>query len=307
VYNFTIQTKGSIIILSNQTLLDQFRSFYKDYKPQNFEDAIEKFAIFGGVGWGDLDTSKPSFELIKKLVLSDYRYIRNDVSEVSTGMPLYHLILSGIAMGDGKTHTAYKRANIAPDVGDKAIEELCDLGIIRLEKSQKVFTSWAEEDGEKVSNKLYFTSPFLRFWFAFVSPLFKGIKEGDYKEISQRFENREGEFLHLAFEQLSQELVKLSFTEDKVVECSSYWDNNIELEIYAKTASGKVIVGVSKYSNAKVKKSELTKLQEKCEIAKIKADIFVIVAKKGFSNELKALKGENLKLYTAKSFKKLLA
>jgi len=220
-------------------------------------------------------------------------------------MPLYHSILTGIAMGDGKTHTAYKRANTSKEVGDKAIKELCDLGIIRLEKSKKVFTSWAEEDGEKISNKLYFTSPFLRFWFAFISPLFKGIKEGDYKEVRERFLNRESEFVNLTFEQLSQELLKASFNEYKIVECGSYWDNNIELEIYAKTKSGKIIAGTCKYTNAKVKKSSLTKLQEKCEKAKIKADIFVIVSKRGFSSELKSLKGENLKLFTLKNFKKL--
>jgi len=221
-------------------------------------------------------------------------------------MPLYHTILTGIAMGDGKTHTAYKRANTSPAVGDKAIEDLCELGIIRLEKSKKIFTSWAEEDGEKVSNKLYFTSPFLRFWFAFISPLFKGIKEGDYKEVRERFANRESEFTNLVFEQLSQEFLKLAFEDDKIVECGSYWDNEIELELYAKTASGKIIAGTCKYTNTKVKKSEYTKLQEKCEKAKIKADIFIIFSKQGFSSELKSLKGKNLRLYTVKNLKKLI-
>ncbi len=221
-------------------------------------------------------------------------------------MPLYHSILTGIAQGDGRTHTAYKRANTSQEVGDKAIEELCDLGIIKLEKSQKIFTSWAENDASKVSNKLYFTSPFLRFWFAFISPLFKGIKEGDYKEVREKFANNEKEFIDLVFEQLSQELVKASFSDDKVIECSSYWDNNVELEIYAKTASGKVIVGTCKYTNSKIKKSELTKLKEKCEKAKIKADIFVLFSKAGYSSELKSLKSESLKLYTIKSFKALI-
>lgn len=254
-----------------------------------------------------MDTSKDAFELIENLILPDYRYIRNDVSEVSTGMPLYHSILTGIAQGDGKTHTAYKRANTSQEVGDKAVEELCDLGIIRLEKSKKIFTSWAEDDASKVSHKLYFTSPFLRFWFAFISPLFKGIKEGDYKEVREKFANNKNEFTNLVFEQLSQELLKAAFSEDKIVECSSYWDNETELEIYAKTQKGKVIVGTCKYTNAKIKKSELSKLKEKCEKAKIKADIFVLVSKKGFSSELKSLKGENLKLFTSKSFKSLVS
>ena len=58
-------------------------------------------------------------------------------------MPLYHSILSGIAMGDGRTHTAFKRADVSKEVGIKAVEELCQTGIIKLEKSKKVFTSWS--------------------------------------------------------------------------------------------------------------------------------------------------------------------
>jgi len=290
-------------MLSNQTLLEQFRLFYKEYKPNNFEEAIEKFSIFGGINWSDIDTSKDSMELIEKIILPDFRYIRNDVTELTTGMPLYHSVLTGIALGDGKPHTAFKRANVTKEIGENALDELLDMGIIRLEKSKKIFTTWAES--EAVSNKLYFTSPFLRFWFAFVSPLFKGVRDGDYKEIREKFKNRESEFVQLIFTQLSFEVLKLSFKEDPIVEISSYWDNDVEIDIFAKTKSGKIIAGTTKYTNVKLKKSELTKLQESCQKAKMDVDTFVIFSKRGFSNELKSLKGENLKLFTVKSFKKL--
>ncbi len=291
-------------MLSKKTFLEQFRSFYKEHNPNNFEEAVEKFAIFGGIGWGDIDTSKPSIELIESIILPDFRYIRNDVTELTTGMPLHHSILSGVAMGDGKPHTAFKRANVSKEVGENALDEIIDTGIIRLEKSKKIFTSWAES--EAISNKLYFTSPFLRFWFAFVSPLFKGIRDGDYKEIRERFTNRESEFTQLTFTELSHELIKLLFKDDPIVEVGSYWDNDVDIDIYAKTKSGKIIAGTTKYTNAKVKKSELTRLQEMCEKTGMKADIFVLVSKRGFSNELKSLKGENLKLFSVKNFKQLL-
>lgn len=250
-----------------------------------------------------MDTSKPTMELIEKLILPDFNYIRNDVTEVTTGMPLYHSILTGIATGDGQTHTAFKRANVSKEVGENAVSELCETGIIKLEKSKKTFTSWSEN--ESVSNKLFFTSPFLRFWFAFVSPIFKGIRDGEYKEIRERFTNRESEFIQLPFVQLSHEVLKCSFKEDKISAISSYWDNKIELDIYATTKSGKTVVGLCKYTNSKVKKSELNRLKELCETAKIEADIFVLFSKNGYSSELKALKGENLKLFTIKNFKKL--
>jgi len=295
--------KGSTIILTKQTLLEQFRTFYKEHNPKNFEEAIEKFAVFGGVGWGELDTSLKTEELIEKLILPDFNYIRNDVTELTSGMPLYHSILSAIAMGNGQLSTTFKRANVSESVGMNAVEELCDIGIVKLQKGNKFFTSWSEN--ESVADRLFFTSPFLRFWFAFVSPIFKGIRDGNYKEFHERFSNREKEALQLPFVELSHELIKVSFKEDPIESISTYWDNDIELDIFAKTKSGKIVVGVCKYTNSKVKKSELTKLQESCKVSNINADIFVIVSKDGYSSELKKLKGETVKLFTLKSFKAL--
>ncbi len=268
------------------------------------EELLELFSIFGGVEWGDIDTSKPIMQLIEELVLQDYSYIRNDVSEVTSGSPTYHAILTGIALGDGKVSSAFKRANVPSEVGNKAVEELCELGIIKVEKPKKVFTSWADE--YKIPNRLIFTSPFLRFWFAFVSPLFKGIKEGNFKEVQERFTNRQQEFLTPVFVQLSHELLKQNFKDDPIVEMGSYWDKDTEIDIFGKTASGKTIVGSCKYTNAKMKKSELSTLEEKCTQAKIDADIFVLVSKRGFSNELKSLKSDTLKLLSVKNFKNLL-
>ena len=252
------------------------------------EDAIEKFSIFGGVNWGNMDTSKPSIELIEDLILPDFRYIRNDITELTDGLPLHHSILSGLAMGDSRLQTAFKRSSASKEVGENAIFELSESKIIRTYKETAIFNS-----------------PFLRFWFAFISPIFKGIRDGDYAEMRERYAKRGSDFLHLTFTQLSYELIKLNFKEDRLKEIRPYFENDIELDIYAKTSSKKTIVGITRYSNAKVKKSELTKLQELCEKAGINADYFVIVAKNGFSNELKALKSDKIRLITLKNFKKL--
>jgi hypothetical protein len=267
------------------------------------EDAIEKFAIFGGVGWSKMDCARDSMGLIEELVLPDFTYIRNDVTEVTTGLPLHHSILSGVAQGDGRTHTAFKRAGVSAEVGTNAIAQLKESGIIRVLKPKLMGNSWKEKEG--VANKLLFASPFLRFWFAFVSPIFKGIRDGDFVEVRELFANKKSEFVHLPFVELSHELLKLNFIDDKIVEVQPYWDNEISLDILATTESGKVVAGVCKYTNAKLKKSELKRLEELCQDAGINADIFVLVSKSGFSNELKSLKGENLRLVTLKNFKKL--
>ena len=276
------------MILSKETLLEQFRSFYKENKPETMEDAIEKFSVFGGVEWGNFDCTKPTIELIEELVLPDFRYIRNDITELTDGLPLHHSILTGVATGDSRMQTAFKRASVSKDVGENAILELNEAKIIRSYKSTAIFNS-----------------PFLRFWFAFISPIFKGIRDGDYTEMKERWEKRRSEFVQLTFVQLSYELLKLNFKEDRLKEIRPYFEEDVLLDIYAKTNSKQTIAGVCRYTNAKVKKSELTKLQESCKQAGINADILVIVSKNGFSKELKSLKSDKLRLITLKNFKKI--
>jgi len=258
------------------------------------EDAIEKFAIFGGVSWGKIDTSKPSFELIEKLILDDYSYIRNDINELTDGQPLYHSILSAIALSDGKAHAVYKRARVEEGVGQKAIETLLERGLIRFKRVKGA------------DDKFYFTLPFLRFWFAFVSPLFKGIRDGDYKEIQTRWEGYKNEFTHLPFTELSHLLIRKELKDAQIMDIGEYWKNDgLLIDIYAKTKDKKEIIGSCKYTNSKIKKSEISKLDELAKKANLTRDIIVIVAKKGFSKELKALKSEDLKLFTLKNFKTL--
>ena len=232
--------------------------------------------------------------MIEKLILQDYNYIRNDITELTDGQPLYHSLLTAVAMSDGKLHAVYKRAKVDESLGEKAIETLRERGILRQKRCKGA------------DDKLFFTTPFLRFWFAFVSPIFKGIRDGDYREVQERWERHANEFTNLTFKELSQELLRETFKEDSIMEMSEYWQNDgLVIDIYGLTKAKKRVVGLCKYSNAKVKKSELSKLQELCDKANIKADIFVLVAKKGFSSELKSLKGEALKLYSLKNFKAL--
>lgn len=282
------------------TLLEQFRSFYFQNNPKDLEEAIEYFSVFGGMGW-DVDTHVPLINLIESKVLRNYTYIHGDITKVTKSEKVSHALLSGVAMGDRRTHSAFKRGRISRAEGEEAIESLCEMGFLSIETSLE-----GPPSEEKIDDKLNFAVPFMRFWFSFISPFFKGIKEGDYKEVKERFNNRESGFSNLIFERLSKELLKKSFKkEDPIVEIGSYWDRNVEIDILAKTKSGKIVAGTCKYSNAKANKNELTKLKEKCETAELTPDIFVLFSKSGFSNELKNEKGSDLKLYALKNFKTL--
>ena len=230
---------------------------------------------------------------MQKLILDDYRYIRNDITDLTGGLPLYHTILSAIALGDGKLHSVYKRSSVSDQVGDNAVEDLVEKGIIKVTKVKNS------------DDRLYFTTPFLRFWFAFVSPLFKGIRDGDYKEVQERWENKKNEFFQEAFVRLSHELLRKTLKEKQIMKISQYYDEQNSFEIYADTKEKEIILGSVKYTNNKIKKSALTKLQSQAKEAGLKVDTYVIISKKGFSSELKSHKGEMLKLLTLKNFKAL--
>lgn len=293
--------------------MQQFRSFYIRNYPDDLEKAVDYFAVFGGLGW-EIDTDRPLIELIEELVLDNYGHLHNQIIDMTLGDALNHALLTGIAVGDRRTHSAFKRARISEKTGTPAIRYLCRAGIIELEASREIPPQRAhpnqkfkkEVERHNISDKLHFTTPFLRFWFAFVSPLFKGIQKGNYDEVKARFANRQEGFSSLIFEELSIELLKKSFQEDPVLEVGSYWDRQVEIDILAKTESGKIIAGECKYTNTKVNKSELSKLKEKCALAGFEPDIYVLFSKRGFSNELKSLKGEDLRLVSVKSFKQLL-
>jgi len=282
------------------TLLEQFRSFYFQNKATDMEQAIKYFAVFGGTSW-EVDLGVPLDQLIEKKVLNNYKYIHADITKITQSNKHAHAILTGIALGDGRVHSALKKARLSRSDGEYALEDLFERGLLEDEFSLE--SSPNEEDN--IDEKLNFTTPFMRFWFSFISPFFKGIKEGDYKEAKEKFANRQQEFSELIFSKLSQEVLKKGFKHDPIAEVGSYWDRNTQVDLLAITKSGKIVAGICKNSNAKAKKTELTKLKEQCEKAQLKADIHVVISKNGFSNELKTLKGADLRLFSLKNFKSL--
>ena len=285
---------------TNQSLLTQFQEFKERNKITSQETALEYFSIFGGLDT-NIDTTVPIEKTLEKLVLNKYKYLRNDINNITKGDNVYFSILTGLANGDRRTNSAFRRANISFDDGIDIVDDLCKLKVIKLEKSLQSLSNL--DDQYVVSEKLLFSTPFLRFWFAFISPIFKGIRDGDYSEFFKDFENRKGEFSNLIFEQLSHEVFKQSIKDDTIVKLGRYWDDDINIDLLAQTKSGKVIAGACKYTNSKVKKNVLNDLKDKCESVMIDVDMFVLFSKKGYSSELKSLKGNELKLFTIKNFK----
>ncbi len=288
------------------TLLEHFRSFCYLNSATDFERSVEYFAVFGGMGWR-VDMSKSIEELIEEKVLANYRYIHGDTTLITQSNPVYHSLLSALALGDRREHSAFKRANLKREEGEDAIDFLIDNGLLVLETSIEKPVDGKDDN----SDKLLFTQPFMRFWFSSISPYYKGIKEGDYAEMKEKWTHLKHEFTNLIYSQLVMEIVKQSFKNDAnggyIASIGSYWDRNVEIDILAKRKSGGMIAGLCKYSKAKASKSDLTKLKELCQRAELDIDTFVIFSKSKFSSELKKEKGENLKLLSPRNMMSLMS
>ena len=293
-------------MVKNPTLLQHFRSFCYQNNAADFEQAVEYFAVFGGMGWS-IDFSRSIDELIEEKVLKNYRYIHGDIAHTTKSKPIYHKLLSAIASGDRREHSAFKKANVKREEGEEAIDWLVKSDLLIFDRS--VEKPLKEEEGN--SDKLLFVQPFMRFWFACISPYYKGIKEGDYKEMKAHWSHMKAEFSTLVYDQLVYEMLKKSFKDafegDPIVGIGGYWDKNVEIDILIKRKSGEMIAGATKYSKSKANKSELTKLKEKCAQAQLDVDTFVIFSKNKFSSELKKEKGEKLQLFSLRNLTGLIA
>ena len=291
---------------SQPTLLKQFRSFCYQNNATDLEKAIEYFAVFGGMGWS-VDMSKPLETLIEEKVLSNYRYIHGDLTKITHSKPSYHAMLTAIATGDRREHSAFKKVNIGREEGEEVIDFLIKDGFLVFDKSVEKPVN--EKDG--ISDKLLFVTPFMRFWFAVISPTYKSIKEGDYKEVKERWSNMKAGFSTLIYDQLVLELLqqglKDTFEGDPIVSIGGYWDRNIEIDILIKRKSGALIAGFTKYTKSKASKSDLTKLKEKCKQAELPIENFILFSKNKFSSELKKEKGEKLQLLSLRNLATLLA
>lgn len=179
---------------------------------------------------------------------------------------------------DRHEFSAIKKAHVNKEEGENSIDFLIDNHLLVLDKSVEL----PVRDGDKVSNKLLFAQPFLRFWLATISPNYKGIKEGNYDEFRLKWNSTKQRFLDLIYTQLVMELVKKSSQEnDPIVKIGSYWDTEVSIDILAKTKSGKMIAGSCKHTKKKANKSELSKLKADVQKAELsKEDLLVHTNKK---------------------------
>ena len=287
------------------TLLQHFRSFAYQNNITDFDVALEYFTVFGGTGW-DIDTSKSVDELIKEKILSNYEDLHKGVINFTHGNGLYHMMLTIIALGVEYEDDVFKKAGVGRDKGEEAVDYL------ELKSLLKFDTSVEEPRNEryKQSDKLLYEFPFMRFWFATISPYYQSISSEDFSEFETKWNALRGNFSISLSNRLALELVKERFApkfeSDPIISMGSYYDKKIEISILAKRKSGKILAGECKYSKTEAKMHMITSLKEKCEKVGLDADEYVLFSKNGFMPEVKELTDENLMLLTNEDFSSLL-
>ncbi len=128
------------------------------------ESALNYFAIFGGLDV-KIDMTKPLRTLIIRHILEEYYSIHELIAKHTKNKTPYHKILTGIALGDRRVNSAFKRADIEYDEGIKVVYELEELEIIHTETSLDFLTNNFEEND--VADKLLFFNSIFKILVCF--------------------------------------------------------------------------------------------------------------------------------------------
>ena len=293
-------------------LLNQFRSFYFRNYPDDMEIQIDYFSVFGGLGW-DIDTTKDIQYLIEEIILKNFSTLNDKIEELTLCEQNNKRLLRALAVGDRRIFSSFNRAGLNNGNGGAALNYLEEKGLISIEYSreepakslrahEKLKRSLARH---RISHKVLFTQPFIRFWFYFIAPHTKDILEKNYENLFKDFENKQNSYTSLVFEELSEVLLNYHIRDSQVISSGSYWDANIEIDILTVTDKEETFVAECKWTNHQVNKKELHKLLEKCERLNIEPTQIALFSKRGFSKELLSQQGKDLALYCASDFSAL--
>ncbi|MEA1879028.1 MAG: DUF234 domain-containing protein [Campylobacterota bacterium] len=277
------------------TLLQHFRSFAYQNTISNFDTALEYFTVFGGTGW-DIDTSKSVATLIEEKVLKNYEPLHESMTRYTHNNGLYHMMLTIIALGVNHENDVFKKAKVGKDKGEDAVDYLVGKSLIKFDLSvEKPLDAYGGK-----SDRILFDLPFMRFWFAMISPNYQSILEGDYDEFAQKWHKIRDNFPILLSNLLLLEVVKQTLNEkyenDPIVKIGSYYDKKVEIDILAIRKSGKMIAVACKYSKEPAKSNMIHTLIEKCSKAELDISEYVLFSKNGFTPEVEALKEKEVVL-----------
>lgn len=279
------------------------------------EQTIEYFSILGGMGHAlELDYFEDVLEMVKSNFVDNFTKFQTLVSPSYLLETPYRELLVSVARGDGKLYSVLRKAKLSESAGEKIVDELISLNILKVEysresplRSHPKHKLPKEQRAYRIQDKFRFTQPFMRFWFGFVTSYRKELALGGGEKFLENFEKHYERLRSLVYEQLCDDLL-ISYYEKKdvIISSGSYWNIYSEFDILAVTKNKKIILGECKYKDRTVCKNELTKLKQKAAESGIKVDTYALFSKSGFSKELLGMQDEKLLLFDLNDLKVLL-
>ncbi len=277
---------------------------------------LEYFSVFGGV------EERVHFDFFEDLEQSVERVFAGEFEQSSLWMEPaylsedpYRRLLTAVARGDGKMHGVFRRAHLSESVGGGVLDEMVNRGVLRLEESREAPLRPCpgrpirkELRRYRIQGRIRFCRPSDRFWFGFVEPFRRELQQGVSASFIENYRQHRERAFSLVFEQLSNDLLELHFAQkqDPLLSKGSYWDRHSEFDLLAHTREGHLILGECKYTGRPVSAGELKKLREKAETSGIRADLFALFSRSGFSRELRQRQEKDLLLFELKDFEVLL-
>ena len=296
--------------MNKNNLLEKFRTFYFRNYPDDMESQIELFSFFGGLEV-DIDSSKPAEVLIREIILDNYGLYARDIDSLIESDKLKERLLKALAIGDRRIFSAFKRAGLNNGNGGATLKELQELNIVSVEYSREEppepkKNRKRSEARHRISHKMVFEKPFVRFWFYFIAPYKREIEAGEYENFFKNFTQKRHSYTSFIFEELSAILLNYTIRNAQLLSSGSYWDAKVEIDIFTITDRDEIYVGECKWTNHKINKKEYHKLLEKCEVLELEPKQILFFSKRGFSKELLSMVGKELALFSSEDFSMLL-
>ncbi len=293
-----------------------FFRFHRRFPYLPMPSLLEYFAIFGGVEEGiRFDFFEDLEQSVERIFALEFEQSSLWVEPAYLNEDPYRSLLTAVARGDGKMHGVFRRARLGENVGGAILDEMVRRKVLRLEESREAPLRphpgrpiRKELRRYRIQGKIRFRRPFDRFWFGFVEPFRRELERGESESFMENYRQHRERAFSLVFEQLSNDLLELEFARrgDPLLSKGSYWDRYSEFDLLAHTQTGHLVLGECKYTGRPVSAGELKKLREKAETSGIRADLFALFSRSGFSRELHQRKERDLMLFELKDFEVLL-
>lgn len=282
----------------------KFANFANSHKTLSLFKLFDFYSVFEGFeNLSLLNYEEDIFANIERILLKDYFEIKKGFALDETSS----YALSLLAKNNRKRFSINRKIQHFKALA--TLQTLLKTGLIKLEYSKEARKIKDKKQKLKkelrsyvIQDKIIFTSHFTRFFFYFLKPNEKLILQKLYKEVLEHIRQKFELYQSFCFEELSRQLIEKKF---KISGVQSYWDKNLELDIYYKDEN-LTLLGEVKFKNKKICKNILNLLKLKAKFLDWAPNHYIIISKNGFSKEFDKICEQNLLLFDLNDFKILL-